>query len=51
MEFRWVALISVWTILSGPVLTRPSAPAWQAEQPVVVVSPPSKTTAAPLPER
>jgi hypothetical protein len=24
MEFRWVAGLSLWTLLSGPVLTQPS---------------------------
>jgi hypothetical protein len=24
MEFRWVAVLSLWTLLSGPVLTQPS---------------------------
>jgi hypothetical protein len=25
MEFRWVAFITLWTMLSGPVLARPVA--------------------------
>jgi len=24
MEFRWVAVLSLWTLLSGPVLTQPA---------------------------
>jgi len=24
MEFRWVAALSLWTMLSGPVLTQPA---------------------------
>jgi hypothetical protein len=24
MEFRWVAVLSLWTLLSGPILTQPS---------------------------
>jgi hypothetical protein len=27
MEFRWVALIALWTLLSGPVFDTPSGPA------------------------
>jgi hypothetical protein len=23
MEFRWIALLTLWTLLSGPVLVRP----------------------------
>ena len=30
MEFRWVAVLSLWTLLSGPILTQP------AHQPPVV---------------
>lgn len=26
MQFRWVAFITVWTILSGPVFARPIPP-------------------------
>lgn len=25
MEFRWIALLAVWTLLSGPMLVRPVA--------------------------
>ena len=24
MEFRWIALLALWTLLSGPILTQPS---------------------------
>jgi hypothetical protein len=27
MEFRWVALIALWTLVSGPILGTPSGPA------------------------
>jgi hypothetical protein len=27
MEFRWIALIALWTLLSGPILGTPSGPA------------------------
>jgi hypothetical protein len=27
MEFRWVAALTVWTVLSGPLFVRPTAPA------------------------
>lgn len=26
MEFRWVALIALWTLISGPILGVPSGP-------------------------
>jgi hypothetical protein len=28
MEFRWIALIALWTLLSGPILGTPSGPAF-----------------------
>jgi hypothetical protein len=27
MEFRWVAVLALWTVLSGPLFVRPTAPA------------------------
>jgi hypothetical protein len=24
MEFRWIAVLALWTLLSGPILTQPS---------------------------
>lgn len=27
MEFRWVALIALWTVISGPVIGVPTGPA------------------------
>jgi hypothetical protein len=27
MEFRWIALLAIWTILSGPILGGPSGSA------------------------
>jgi len=38
MEFRWVALIALWTVVSGPIFTTPKGPAAgsrQAEKKVV----------------
>jgi hypothetical protein len=26
MEFRWVAVLTLWTMLSGPILSQPSPP-------------------------
>lgn len=26
MEFRWVAALALWTMLSGPILSQPSPP-------------------------
>jgi hypothetical protein len=26
MEFRWVAVLALWTMLSGPILSQPSPP-------------------------
>ncbi|MBI1915010.1 MAG: hypothetical protein HYS12_09785 [Planctomycetes bacterium] len=26
MEFRWVSLIALWTLLSGPIFSPPSGP-------------------------
>jgi hypothetical protein len=26
MEFRWVSLIALWTLLSGPIFSTPSPP-------------------------
>jgi hypothetical protein len=26
MEFRWVAALTLWTMLSGPILSQPSPP-------------------------
>lgn len=27
MEFRWVALVALWTLISGPIFSTPSIPA------------------------
>jgi hypothetical protein len=26
MEFRWVAVLTLWTMLSGPILSQPAPP-------------------------
>jgi hypothetical protein len=42
MEFRWVALIALWTLLSGPVLTdlwAKSLPQYQSAKVVAVRHP------------
>jgi hypothetical protein len=45
MEFRWVAALSLWTLLSGPVLTQPS------HQPPAVPPFPSVRPSAPKADR
>jgi hypothetical protein len=37
MEFRWVAIIALWTLVSGPILGGPSRSAGKSGQPVVRV--------------
>jgi hypothetical protein len=32
MEFRWVALLALWTILSGPIFGAPSGPSHAKER-------------------
>ncbi len=32
MEFRWVALLALWTILSGPIFGAPSGPSSRAKE-------------------
>ena len=44
MEFRWVAGLTLWTMLSGPILSQPSPP-----RPAVVLARPAVTPAKPLP--
>jgi hypothetical protein len=29
MEFRWVAVIALWTLLIGPVFDPPGRPSWK----------------------
>ncbi len=42
MEFRWVAGLALWTMLSGPILSQPSQPrpAAIAARPVVAAPKP-----------
>ncbi len=42
MEFRWVAGLALWTMLSGPILSKPSQPrpAAIAARPVVAAPKP-----------
>jgi hypothetical protein len=35
MELRWITLIAVWTVLSGPIFARPSCPSSAAQKPRV----------------
>jgi hypothetical protein len=32
MEFRWIAVLALWTLLSGPILTQPGPPPVTASQ-------------------
>jgi hypothetical protein len=42
MEFRWVALITLWTLLSGPIFGTSTGPASTARKPKAVSSLPAK---------
>jgi hypothetical protein len=44
MEFRWVAGLTLWTMLSGPILSQPSNP-----RPAVSAARPSVLSPRPLP--
>jgi len=44
MEFRWVAGLTLWTMLSGPILSQPSPP-----RPAVALARPAVTSPKPLP--
>jgi hypothetical protein len=37
MEFRWVALIALWTCLAGPIFSAPSAPSAKSGTPQAAV--------------
>lgn len=43
MEFRWVALITLWTMVAGPMFDSPSAPARGARVRTAAVSSESRT--------
>jgi hypothetical protein len=46
MEFRWVAALTLWTMLSGPILSQPAPPRPAAlARPVLI--PPSAKPAPP----
>jgi hypothetical protein len=44
MEFRWVAGLTLWTMLSGPILSQPSP-----QRPAVAVARPVTFSPKPLP--
>ena len=44
MEFRWVAGLTLWTMLSGPILSQPSPP-----RPTGVVAAPIVAPSKPVP--
>jgi hypothetical protein len=45
MEFRWVAGLTLWTMLSGPILSQPAPPRppMVAAQPIIAPAKPSPT--------
>lgn len=43
MQFRWVAAITVWTVISGPVFGPPHAPHSTKRQPTVAASATSRS--------
>jgi hypothetical protein len=45
MEFRWVAGLTLWTMLSGPILSQPSP----AARPPVALARPAVAAPKPLP--
>lgn len=46
MEFRWVAGLTLWTMLSGPILSQPAPQRPSAVQARPVLTPPKSTTHA-----
>ena len=52
MEFRWVAALTLWTMLSGPILSQPAPPrAAPPPQPVVAKPVPTVNGGAIVPAR
>lgn len=45
MEFRWVAGLTLWTMLSGPILSQPSP----AARPPVALARPAVAAPKPMP--
>jgi hypothetical protein len=41
MEFRWVAIITLWTMLTGPIFVAPPASPRAARQQTAVVAAPA----------
>jgi hypothetical protein len=37
MEFRWIALLAIWTLISGPILNVSSTPTSPRKAPVIKV--------------
>lgn len=46
MEFRWVAFITLWTVLSGPIFSSPSKAPARNKAVVVKTAPSTLTTTA-----
>jgi hypothetical protein len=44
MEFRWIALMALWTVLSGPIFGGPSGTASRVRE-----TPPTVSPAKPMP--
>jgi hypothetical protein len=49
MEFRWVALMALWTVLSGPIFGGPSGKASRVKDTPHAVSPAEPMPAEPAP--
>jgi hypothetical protein len=48
MDFRWVAAITLWTLLSGPVLSTHSVPASAPRSKPATVAQPVRTQVSPV---
>ena len=46
MEFRWVAVLTLWTMLSGPILSQPAPPRPPAPTPRFGAASPGKPVTA-----
>jgi hypothetical protein len=43
MQFRWIALIALWTLISGPIFGPPAAPRDKASAAAAQKAAPTKT--------
>jgi hypothetical protein len=51
MQFRWIALMALWTILSGPIFGGPSGAASRVKETPHTVSPAKPMPAKPTPAK